>query len=106
MLELKDMRERLLQQPGFTFEVMCASLLYHLALIQDDHLIADFNHFGHVMCDIEEWNAGSLLRRFYFHEQARACLCVNRRQRFVKQDNRRVARQGASQSDSLTLTAR
>ena len=105
MLKLKDMRGQLLQQPGFTVEVMWASLLYHLALIQDDYLIADFNHFGHVMRDVKEWYAGSLLCRFYFHEQARACLRVNRRQRFVEQDNRRVARQGASQSHSLTFTA-
>src|SRR5262245_45551629 len=73
---------------------------YHLALIEDDHVIADLNYFGHVMCDIQEWNAGSLLRRLYFHEQARAGLRVNRRERLVKQDHCRVTRQGARQSDS------
>jgi hypothetical protein len=81
-------------------------LLYHPSLIQDYYLIADLNHFGHVMCDVEEWDAGSLLRRAYLYEQARAGLRVNRRERLVKQNNRRVARQGARQSDPLTLAAR
>src|SRR5262245_20181979 len=79
---------------------------YHLALLDDDHMIADLNYFGHVMCDVQEWNAGSLLRRLYFHEQARAGFRINRRERLVKQDDRRVARQSARQSDSLTLAPR
>src|SRR5262245_27305070 len=82
------------------------SLLYHSALIQDYYLIADLNHFGHVMRDVQEWNAGSLLCRSYLYEQARAGLRVNRRERLVKQNNRRVARQRARQSDPLTLAAR
>ncbi len=47
-----------------------------------------------------------MLRRLYFHEQARAGLRVNRRERLVKQDDRRVTRQGARQSDSLALAPR
>src|SRR5262245_33168354 len=69
-------------------------------------MIADLNYFGHVMCDVQEWNSGSLLRRLHFHEQARAGLRVNRRERLVKQDDRRVTRQGARQSDPLALTPR
>src|SRR5262245_50180784 len=83
-----------------------ASLLYDPALIQDYYLIADLNHFGHVMRDVEEWDAGSLLRRFYFYEQTRAGLRVNSRERLVKENNRRVARQRARQSDPRALTAR
>src|SRR5882672_3010849 len=82
------------------------SLPYDPAFIQDDQVIADLDYFGHAMSDVQKWNAGSLLRRLYFHEQARASLRVDRRERLVKQDNRRVARQGARQSDPLTLTAR
>src|SRR5262245_66460379 len=72
---------------------------YHLALLDDDHVIADLNYFGHVMCDVQEWNAGPLLRRLYFHEQARAWLRVNRRARLVKQDDSRVSAQSARQSE-------
>src|SRR5215471_246090 len=79
---------------------------HHLAVLDDDHMIADLNYFGHVMCDVQEWNAGSLLRRLYFHEQARAGLRVDRRERLVKQDDRRVNRQGARQSDPLALAPR
>src|SRR5882672_3127416 len=82
------------------------SLPYYPAFIQDDYVISDLNYFGHVVCDVQEWNGGSLLRRFYFDEQARAGLRVNSRERFVKQDNRRITPQGARQSDSLTLTSR
>src|SRR5215813_7357432 len=38
--------------------------------------------------------------------QASACLRVNRRERLVKQDDRRVTRQGARQSDPLALAPR
>src|SRR6266511_4152602 len=79
---------------------------YHLALLDDDHVIADLNYFGHVMCDVQERNIGSLLRRLYFHEQARSGLRGNRRERLVKQGDRRVTRQGARQSDSLALAPR
>src|SRR5262249_51013514 len=82
------------------------SSTYHPALLDDDHVIADLNYLDHVMCDVQEWNAGSLLRRLYFHKQARACLRVNRRERLVKQDDRRVTRQGARQSDPLALAPR
>src|SRR5262249_49514726 len=56
-----------------------ASLLRPSAIIQNVQVTTDLTHFSHVMCDEKEWNAGSLLRRFYSHEQARWGLRANRR---------------------------
>src|SRR5262249_61525469 len=79
---------------------------YHLALLDDDHVIADLNYFGHVMCDVQERYAGSLLRRLYFHEQARAGLRVNRRERLGKQDGHGVTPPGGRQDGATSAPPR